>query len=118
MPKRNRKSSSHRARQENSCCPIVRVKCRMKREGGGAAPAAAPSLMQRLAKFKENERKAYASLGGIGDVRDAMRHGGSCTVKVGVGKARRMNATAAGKYVANIVAAQKKRRCVPHVVRG
>ena len=141
MPKRrkSRKSKSSKRSASGGCCPVIRVKCSMKRPRGGSAPgpaSAQASLRERLKAFKAaKELREQAAMGGLGSwkninpaalarvkraadaVKSAARHGGMCTVKVGSSKSRRMKASAAGSYVASLVKAQKARRCAPLVLR-
>lgn len=118
----------------NSCCPVIRVRCRRKYGRGVdstiTARAARGGKLSRVKKLKAQLRRA---LSGIGNVHPHSEHTSlpaaavtaakaagnpamACTVSMG-GRQWKLKGAAVGQKVSALVNAQKAKRCIPLVQR-
>ena len=105
MPK-SRRGKRRGSKSNNSCCPLIRVRCGRRGKGGklgDVTPAFLRTAEQVLA-----DRRAATTVAR----RKAIKV--YCSVKVGA-KTRRVHVTNMKATIAKIVRAQQAKRCVPKV---
>ena len=112
MAKRRRKSGG----EANSCCPVIRVKCpRVGRKLNGLGDL--PAFLRPAEQILADRRASADAAARAGRRASVLKKRVMCTVKVG-GKARRVNVYKVRPLVAKIVAAQKRKRCIPLIKKG
>ncbi len=118
MAKRGRKKSSKRRvnSSANRCCPIITVRCpRVGKRLNGLGDL--PAFMRSAEQIFSDRRGAAESAATAARRAGVLKKRVMCTVRAG-GTSRRVNVFGVKPLVAKLVAAQKKRRCVPLVKRG
>ena len=102
MAKRGKRRSS---KGNNSCCPVITVKCGRKGRGRGGLGDATPGFLRTAEQVLTDKRSAQAV---------AHKKGLKvfCTVKVGA-KSHRVHISRLRAKISGLIRGQHKRRCIP-----